>query len=60
MNRVESLIQSIESAGLTVNKVEKTAGIDAGTIRRWKKNPPKSFEIEKKINDAIKSLKDGN
>ncbi len=56
MNRVESLIQAIESAGLTVNKVEKTAGVDAGTIRRWKKNPPKSFEIEEKLTKAIKDL----
>lgn len=56
MNRVDSLIHAIESAGLTVNKVEKTAGIDTGTIRRWRKNPPKSFEIEEKITNAIKTL----
>lgn len=58
MNRAKELIQTIKSKGLTVNKVEREAGVQAGTLRRWSENEPKSFEMESNIKDAIKNLSD--
>lgn len=58
MNRAQILIQTIKSKGLTVNKVERTAGVEKGTLRRWAANEPKSFEMESNIKDAIKNLSD--
>lgn len=60
MNRAEALIQTIKQKGLTVNKVERTAGVEKGTLRRWAANEPKSFEMERSINQAITELSNEN
>ena len=56
MNKAEKIIQSIKEKGLTVSKVERTAGVEKGTIKRWSKKPPKTMEMEDSINKAIEEL----
>jgi lambda repressor-like predicted transcriptional regulator len=56
MNKAEKIIQTIQEKGLTVNKVERTAGVEKGTLRRWAKTPPKTMEMEDSINKAIEEL----
>lgn len=56
MNKAEKIIQSIKEKGLTVNKVERTAGVEKGTLKRWAKIPPKTMEMEDSINKAIDTL----
>lgn len=56
MNRAEKIMQKIKDAGLTNNQVERKAGVQSGTLRRWKKEDPKTFEMEDNINEAIETL----
>ena len=56
MNKAEKIIQSIKEKGLAVSKVERTAGVEKGTLRRWAKKPPKTMEMEDSINKAIEEL----
>ena len=60
MNKAENIIQSIKEKGLTVNKVERTAGVEKGTLKRWAKTPPKTMEMEDSINLAIAELSNEN
>lgn len=56
MNRAEKIMQKIKEKGLTNNQVERKAGVQSGTLRRWKKEDPKTFEMEDNINEAIEEL----
>ena len=56
MNKAEKIIQTIQEKGLAVSKVERTAGVEKGTLRRWANNPPKTMEMEDNINKAIEEL----
>ena len=56
MNRAEKIMQKIKEKGLTNNQVERKAGVQSGTLRRWKKEDPKTFEMEDNINEAIETL----
>ena len=60
MNKAEKIIQSIKEKGLTVNRVEKKAGVEQGTLRRWAKTPPKTMEMEDSINRVIVELSNEN
>lgn len=56
MNRAKEIIQRIKEKGLNNNQVEIRAGVNYGTLRRWEKENPKTFEIEDNINKAIEEL----
>lgn len=56
MNRVEKIINEIETKGLKISRVEKQAGYEKGTLRRWEKKLPKTFEMEQNIYKAIEEL----
>ena len=60
MNKAEKIIQTIQEKGLAVSKVERTAGVEKGTLRRWANNPPKTMEMEDSINLAIAELSNEN
>ena len=60
MNRVEKIIKEIETKGLKISRVEKEAGLEKGTLRRWEKKLPKTFEMEENINKAIETLRNEN
>ena len=56
MNKAEKIIQTIQEKGLTITKVERTAGVEKGTLKRWAKTLPKTMEMEDSINKAIDTL----
>lgn len=60
MNKAEKIIQTIQEKGLTITKVERTAGVEKGTLKRWAKKPPKTMEMEDSINLAIAELSNEN
>lgn len=56
MNQTEIIIQKIKESGLNNNQVEKAAGVQTGTLRRWLNEEPKSLGMLNKINKAIEIL----
>jgi len=60
MNKAEKIIQSIKEKGLTVNRVEKKAGYEQGTLRRWSNKPPKTEVMEDNFYKAIEELSNEN
>ena len=56
MNKAEKIILTIQGKGLAVSKVERTAGVEKGTLKRWAKTLPKTMKMEDSINKAIDTL----
>jgi len=57
MTKYEELQKEIKEAGLKSSDVLRKANVPHDTLSNWKKKDPKSFETERKIKEAIKTLK---
>jgi len=60
MTKHDELQKEIKEAGLKPFDVLREAKVPNDTFYNWRKKEPKSFETERKIKEAIKTLKNGN
>ena len=58
MTKHDELQKQIKDAGLKPFDVLREAKVPNDTFYNWKRKEPKSFETERKIKQAIETLKD--
>lgn len=60
MTKHDELQKEIKEAGLKPFDVLREAKVPNDTFYNWKKKEPKSFETERKIKEAIETLRNEN
>lgn len=60
LQRMENIITSLKircvKAGTNLTKVCEAAGVDRDIVTRWQKEEPRSFQIYRRLDKALKQL----